>query len=83
MKLNITIDDRCLTLPPKVNSMGFRNGYMKNDVMQYTLPQLEIQMILVFALTQLCHLFLRRLGVTAFVSQLVVFEPGCPLSSVS
>ncbi|KAI4368977.1 hypothetical protein MLD38_017474 [Melastoma candidum] len=71
MKLNITIDDRCIALPPKVNSMGFRNDYMKNHVMQYAMPQLELQMVLVFALTHLCHFFLKRLGVTSFVSQLV------------
>ncbi|KAI4373309.1 hypothetical protein MLD38_011445 [Melastoma candidum] len=47
MKLNITIDARCIALPPKVNSMGFRNSYMMNHVMQYTMPQLELQMVLV------------------------------------
>ncbi|KAI4379171.1 hypothetical protein MLD38_005501 [Melastoma candidum] len=69
----------CITLPPKVNSNGFGDAYAQNRVIQFSLPQLELQMVVIFTLTQLCHFLLRRLGATPFVSQLLA---GMILSTI-
>ncbi|KAI4368927.1 hypothetical protein MLD38_017428 [Melastoma candidum] len=66
-------DDRCLDLPPKVNSPGLSSPeFLTNGVLQYSLPQLEIQIILILFLTQLLHSYLKRFGVALIVSQLLV-----------
>lgn len=66
-------NNSCLTLPPKINSLGFSvPGYIHDNVLQYALPQLEVQVVLIFFLTQVFHWGLKHVGVTCFVSQLLV-----------
>lgn len=72
---NITVTDRtyCITLPPKISSKGIGvPGYQKGHVLQYGLPQLELQMITIFVFTQVCYFILKPFRLPAFVSQLLV-----------
>ncbi|KAK0594779.1 hypothetical protein LWI29_000442 [Acer saccharum] len=72
----------CLTIPPKIQSAGlgpdiFRNKSDDNIAAanykwyNYSLPRLELQIALIFVLTQFFHFFLKRLGLPLFTSQLI------------
>ncbi|OMO49681.1 Cation/H+ exchanger [Corchorus capsularis] len=53
----------CVTFPPKINSGGiWDNITSPSEILSYSLPFLELQMLLAFFITHLLHLFLNRLG---------------------
>ncbi|OMP05300.1 Cation/H+ exchanger [Corchorus olitorius] len=53
----------CVTFPPKINSAGiWENITSPSVILNYTLPLLELQMLLAFFITHLIHFFLNRLG---------------------
>ncbi|XP_039048604.1 cation/H(+) antiporter 12-like [Hibiscus syriacus] len=61
----------CLTFPLKVNSYGvWENLASPSEVFTYSLPLLEIQILLIFAVTHLIFVILKPLGVTFFASQM-------------
>ncbi|KAM7278627.1 hypothetical protein ACFE04_005761 [Oxalis oulophora] len=68
----------CVELPPKVNSIGIlgtdgvREHEVKVDqVMSYSLPRLELEIVLIFVLSQVCHLLLKRAKTPIFVSHMI------------
>jgi len=67
---SITIKD-CTELPSMVHSPGMWN-YFRYGTVSYSLPLLQLQMILIFAMTQLAHYILKRYGVPKFTSQFIV-----------
>ncbi|KAM7252939.1 hypothetical protein ACFE04_025557 [Oxalis oulophora] len=68
----------CVEFPPKVNSIGIlgtdgvREHEVKADqVMSYSLPRLELEIVLIFVLSQVCHLLLKRAKTPIFVSHMI------------
>ncbi|KAE8700147.1 Lipase 1 isoform 1 [Hibiscus syriacus] len=64
----------CLKFPPKVNAPGLMT-LLSNDepenIMDYSAPRLELQMIVTFILTQAIHFVLKRLRIPIFMSQII------------
>ncbi|GMI74338.1 cation/H+ exchanger 4 [Hibiscus trionum] len=61
----------CITLPPMVNSAGiWEKSTSPSEILTYSLPLLEIQMLLIFSVTHLVYAILKPLGVTFFASQM-------------
>jgi hypothetical protein len=61
----------CFPLPPRINSQGMWN-YIHLRNIPFGVPLLELQMILIFTLTQVSHYVLKRYGVPKFTTQLLV-----------
>ncbi|KAI9160132.1 hypothetical protein LWI28_005377 [Acer negundo] len=72
----------CLTIPPKVQSAGLGPDIFRNESdddiaaanykwYNYSLPRLELQITLIFVVTQFFHFFLKRLGLPLLTSQLI------------
>ncbi|CDP17496.1 unnamed protein product [Coffea canephora] len=60
----------CVRDPPKVNSNGFFYHYKRSNPFIYSLPILELQILLIFMLTHLLHYALKRLGIPKIVSEI-------------
>ncbi|KAK2999997.1 hypothetical protein RJ639_024192 [Escallonia herrerae] len=60
----------CVRFPPKVHSTGLF-GKGKSEWFTYTVPTLEMQMLLIFSVTQILHLPLKRLGIPKLLSELL------------
>ncbi|KAE8722919.1 putative Cation/H+ exchanger 4 [Hibiscus syriacus] len=66
----------CLVFPPKVTSPGLpalllgKHGY--GNLLDYSAPRLQLQMIVIFVLTQILHSLLKNLGLPLFISQILV-----------
>ncbi|XP_039035947.1 cation/H(+) antiporter 3-like [Hibiscus syriacus] len=61
----------CTTFPPRVNSVGiWENPTSPLEIFRYSLPLLEIEMLVVFFVTRLIYFILKPLGVTLFASQM-------------
>ncbi|XP_075633699.1 cation/H(+) antiporter 4-like [Castanea sativa] len=67
---SITIKD-CTEFPSMVHSTGLWN-YFRYGTVSYSLPLLQLQMILIFTMAQLAHYILKRYGVPKFTSQFIV-----------
>ncbi|OMP05299.1 Cation/H+ exchanger [Corchorus olitorius] len=65
----------CVSFPPKINSAGIWENEASDPsvILNYSLPVLELQMILAFFVTQVVHFFLNRLGlgIPLLVSQII------------
>ncbi|XVE79371.1 hypothetical protein DITRI_Ditri14bG0053100 [Diplodiscus trichospermus] len=62
----------CIILPPKINSAGIWEDVASPSViLKYSLPLLELQMLLIFFVTQVVFSFLKHLGIPLFASQMV------------
>lgn len=59
----------CLRFPPKVHSLGL---WENKDPFTYSLPSLEVQMVVIFALTHLLHYPLKRLGIPKLFAEILV-----------
>ncbi|KAK8615337.1 hypothetical protein V6N13_069112 [Hibiscus sabdariffa] len=70
----------CMPMPPRVNSAGiWENPASPSVVLTYSLPLLELQLLLTFLVSQLVYFILRPLGITLFASQMLaglVTGPG-------
>ncbi|KAL4385683.1 hypothetical protein GQ457_15G028140 [Hibiscus cannabinus] len=70
----------CMPIPPRVNSAGiWENPASPSVVLTYSLPLIELQLLLTFLVSQLVYFILRPLGVTLFASQMLaglVMGPG-------
>ncbi|OMO92592.1 Cation/H+ exchanger [Corchorus capsularis] len=66
-------DRVCVPFPPKVYSTGiWENITSPSEILnKYPLPLLELQMLLVFFITQVVHFFLNRLGIPILASQII------------
>ncbi|KAG6629016.1 hypothetical protein CIPAW_14G053900 [Carya illinoinensis] len=60
----------CVRLPSEIHSTGFWN-YFRSGTIPSTLPLLELQMVLIFAITRFTHSILKPYGVPEFTSQLI------------
>ncbi|XWS52968.1 hypothetical protein CRYUN_Cryun11dG0117500 [Craigia yunnanensis] len=62
----------CIVLPPKVNSAGiWEDTASPSVILKYSLPLLELQMLLIFLVTHVVYSFLKPLGIPLFASQMV------------
>ncbi|KAE8697029.1 hypothetical protein F3Y22_tig00110634pilonHSYRG00026 [Hibiscus syriacus] len=80
----------CIYLPPKVNSPGiWSNATSPSEILSFSLPLLEMQLLLMFLITHFVYAIFKPLGVTFFASQMfvqtfknVLFTPGLSLDIV-
>ncbi|TQD78802.1 hypothetical protein C1H46_035646 [Malus baccata] len=62
----------CTEFPPNVHSPGlYSRNYTDSDNQLYTLPNLEIQMVLIFIITQAFYFVFRYFGVPRFTCQII------------
>ncbi|KAK8628960.1 hypothetical protein V6N13_077821 [Hibiscus sabdariffa] len=60
-----------ISFPPKVHSAGvWEDPASPSAILTYSLPLLELQVLLVFLITHLVHAIFKPLGVTYFASQM-------------
>ena len=65
----------CLLLPPKINSLGLSKFFVEgqeDDMLGYLMPNIQLQMAVIFCITQAFHFGLKRLGFSALISQILV-----------
>lgn len=64
----------CMPVPPYVNSNGIWQfiGKAGNHPWDASLPRLELQIIVAFAVTHACHFVLKRFGIPMIASQITV-----------
>ncbi|KAK6241116.1 hypothetical protein SCA6_006505 [Theobroma cacao] len=69
------VEEICLKFPPKVSSPGLAAYILSNEQNEkftdFAAPRLHLQMILIFALTQIIHYLLKHLGLPIFISQIL------------
>ncbi|KAK9007545.1 hypothetical protein V6N11_074465 [Hibiscus sabdariffa] len=69
------IPEICLSFPSKINSPGLPQLLLEKNrhenLMDYSAPRLQFQMVVVFVLTQMIHSVLKILGLPMFVSQML------------
>ncbi|XP_059429301.1 cation/H(+) antiporter 3-like [Corylus avellana] len=68
---NTMIIQECTGLPSMVHSEGMWR-YIRYGVVPYTLPLLQLQMVLIFTFTQASYYILKRYGIPKFTTQLIV-----------
>ncbi|XP_054805429.1 cation/H(+) antiporter 11-like [Prosopis cineraria] len=62
----------CIKTPPNIVSDGLWGGQQSGRTpMRSALPIFELQIIVIFAITHICHFFFNRLGLTLFFSQIM------------
>ncbi|PON96880.1 DNA-directed DNA polymerase [Trema orientale] len=63
----------CIELPPQINSPGFLNGENPSSkgLLKNSLPELELQMIMIFGLSQTFHFVFKRLGLPKISSDIL------------
>ncbi|KAK9002605.1 hypothetical protein V6N11_025275 [Hibiscus sabdariffa] len=59
----------CVSFPAKVNSAGVWED-TPSEILSYSLPLLETQMVLIFAMFHLVHAIFKPIGLTYFASQM-------------
>uniref|UniRef100_A0A6N2MT39 Uncharacterized protein n=1 Tax=Salix viminalis TaxID=40686 RepID=A0A6N2MT39_SALVM len=79
----------CLLLPPKINSLGLSKFFVEgqeDDMLGYLMPNIQLQMAVIFCITQAFHFGLKRLGFSALISQIlagILFSPVIFKSNIS
>ncbi|KAG7949635.1 hypothetical protein I3843_13G072600 [Carya illinoinensis] len=66
----ITVTE-CVHLPGRIHSAGLWNYFHSGKSFSFSLPLFEIQMIVIFVITQAFHYILKRHGMPPFTSQLI------------
>ncbi|KAI9075812.1 hypothetical protein K1719_014166 [Acacia pycnantha] len=62
----------CIRRPPFIVSDGFWSGQKSGRTpMKSALPLFELQIMVIFAITHICHFFFKRLGLPLFFSQVM------------
>jgi branched-subunit amino acid transport protein AzlD len=69
---NTMIMKECVWLPPMVDSTGMWSYIHNYGSVPYTLPLLQLQMVIVFIFTQASYYILKRYGIPKFTTQLIV-----------
>ncbi|KAE8682711.1 putative Cation/H+ exchanger 4 [Hibiscus syriacus] len=67
-------EEICLSYPPKVNAPGLMtllSNVKPENILDYSAPRLELQIVLTFILTQAIHFVLKRLRMPTFISQIL------------
>ena len=66
----------CFVLPSKINSLGlatyFAEGGKDYDMLGYSMPNIQLQLTVIFFITQAFHFVLKRIGFPAIISQILV-----------
>ncbi|KAJ6746265.1 hypothetical protein OIU74_028858 [Salix koriyanagi] len=79
----------CLLLPPKINSLGLSKFFVEgqeDDMLGYLMPNIQLQMAVIFCITQAFNFGLKRLGFSALISQIlagILFSPVIFKSNIS
>ncbi|KAG6678160.1 hypothetical protein I3843_14G064400 [Carya illinoinensis] len=69
---NITIIIKeCAQFPYQVNSPGMWQNFRSGTMSTFSLPTLEMQLVLIFAITQASYRIFKPMGVPPFASQLI------------
>lgn len=72
-KLNGTLYNVCSAAPPNIVSDGLWGGQTNGRTpMRSSFPVFELQVLVIFAITQICNFFLKHLDFPEFVSQMIV-----------
>ncbi|MBA0582976.1 hypothetical protein Gorai_013858, partial [Gossypium raimondii] len=62
----------CIILPPRINSAGiWENLAYPSTMLTYSLPLLEMQIVMIFVSSHLIYAILKPLGITLFASQII------------
>ncbi|TYI12713.1 hypothetical protein ES332_A08G007000v1 [Gossypium tomentosum] len=62
----------CIILPPRINSAGiWENLAYPSTMLTYSLPLLEMQIVVIFVSSHLIFAILKPLGITLFASQII------------
>ncbi|XVF69027.1 hypothetical protein PTKIN_Ptkin11bG0048200 [Pterospermum kingtungense] len=62
----------CINLPPRVNSAGiWEDTSSPSAILKYSLPLLQLHIILIFFVTRIVYFFLKPLGIPLFTSQML------------
>ncbi|KAI4357621.1 hypothetical protein L6164_001558 [Bauhinia variegata] len=73
----------CLPIPPNVDSDGIWGAHvLAASPMKSSFPVFELQVVIIFIVTQLCHFLFKRLGLPFFLSQMMaglILGPSIPL----
>lgn len=65
----------CFVLPPKINSLGLATyfaGGKDYDMLGYSMPNIQLQLTVIFFITQAFHFVLKRIRFPAIISQILV-----------
>ncbi len=72
-RLNETIYTVCIESPPPIVSDGLWGDHVNGKgPMKSFLPMFELQLIIIFALTQICSFLLKPLRLPQFLPQMIV-----------
>lgn len=70
---NDTTLNVCSAAPPNIVSDGIWGGQENGRVpLKSALPMFELQVVIIFIITQICNFFLRRLDFPEFIGQMMV-----------
>ncbi|XP_061373033.1 cation/H(+) antiporter 4-like [Gastrolobium bilobum] len=71
-QINETLYTVCSAAPPNIVSDGLWGGQINGRVpMKSSFPLFELQMLVIFAVTQICQFFLKYLNFPLFISQMM------------
>ncbi|KAK7359277.1 hypothetical protein VNO77_01230 [Canavalia gladiata] len=86
-KINETTYNVCSAAPPNIVSDGLWGGQLNGRTpMKSSLPLFELQVLIIFALTQICHFFLKHFDFPQFISQMMaglILGPSIQLEIVN
>jgi len=72
-RLNETIYNVCIDAPPPIVSNGLWGGHENGRTpMKFFFPMFELQLVIIFALTQICSFLLKPWRLPQFLSQMIV-----------
>lgn len=72
---NATGKEICIELPPQVNTNGFwrdKNDENPEGLLRNSLPELQLQILVVFCMSQTFHYILKRFGMSRLTSEIIV-----------
>lgn len=71
--INHTAFNVCSAAPPNIVSDGLWGGQLNGRIpSKSSLPVFELQVIVIFAITQICNFLLKRLDFPEFIGQILV-----------
>ncbi|KAF4380467.1 hypothetical protein F8388_024760 [Cannabis sativa] len=71
-RLNNLPFNTCIELPPQVNSQGFwKKQNQDNGLLKNSLPELELQIVMIFCMSHSFHFLFKRLGIPKLSSDIL------------
>ena len=72
-QIDATAFNVCSVAPPNIVSDGIWGGPgSRRNPMKSALPVFEMQLLVIFTITQICNFFLKRLHFPAFIAPMIV-----------